>query len=232
MPRKTFGQEIQEIRDELLLLSSMVEQAVMNSVAALKDNDLAGSERILSEDLAINRKRFEIEISIMILMATQQPIAHDLRWLAASLHICTELERIGDYAKAIASINLRAQGIGMPDLLRDLYLMAEKGVDMLHCAMTAFADQDAGRAHAIIQEDQVMDGWYGRLYSKAVNNVLGEPRNIERANHVIWAAHNLERLGDRVSNICEQIIYIATGEHTDRKAFSKYPASQSMSYRC
>ena len=114
MQRKTFSPEIQEVKDEILLLSSMVEQAVMDSAMALKDNNLEQARQILSKDILINRKRFEIEYSIMVLIATQQPIAHDLRLLASSLDICTELERMGDYAKGIANINIRSEGLSLP----------------------------------------------------------------------------------------------------------------------
>jgi phosphate transport system protein len=212
MLRKTFSQEMQEIRDELLLLSSMVEQAVMYSVEALKNNDLRRSRQILSYDSNINQKRFEIEFSIMVLIATQQPIAHDLRLLAASLDICTELERMGDYAKGIATINIRSQGLSLPHILQEIYSMAEKAVDMLHRAMTTYADDDQEAAKAIIREDDQIDECYRKLYNEAINSVLGDPRNIERANYVIWAAHNLERLGDRVTNVCERVVYIVTGE--------------------
>ena len=212
MQRKTFSQEMQEVKDEILLLSSMVEQAVMDSVTALKENDLALATEILSNDLLINRKRFEIEYSIMILIATQQPIAHDLRLLASSLDLCTELERMGDYAKAISHINLRSEGLGLPYILKDVYSMAEKAVDMLHRAMTTFVKEDRSTAEDLIQEDDIIDEYYARLYQQAVQSVLQDPRNIERANYVIWAAHNLERLGDRVTNICERVIYIVKGE--------------------
>lgn len=218
MPRKTFSQEMQEIKDEILLLSSMVEQAVMNSAAALKNNDLECARQIHADDAHINRKRFEIEYSIMILIATQQPIAHDLRILAASLDICTELERMGDYAKAIANINIRSEGLSLPRILRDIYSMAEKAVDMLHRAMTAFADEDEEAAKTIILEDDVIDECYSRLYSEAIHTVLGDPGNIERANYVIWAAHNLERLGDRVTNICERVVFIMTGQRLESDA--------------
>ena len=217
MQRKTFSQEMQEIKDEILLLSSMVEQAVINSAAALKDNDLERARQIHLEDSLINRKRFEIEYSIMVLIATQQPIAHDLRLLAASLDICTELERMGDYAKAIANINVRSGGLSLPRILRDIYSMAEKGVDMLHRAMTTFADEDAEMSKAIILEDDVIDECYSRLYYEAIHSIVGDPRNIERANYVIWAAHNLERFGDRVTNICERVVYIITGERPELK---------------
>jgi phosphate transport system protein len=190
----------------------MVEQAVMDSVESLKNNDLEHARQILRNDLDINQRRFEVETLIMILIATQQPIAHDLRMLAASLDICTELERMGDYAKGIANINIRSQGLSLPYIFRDIYSMAEKAVDMLHRAMTTFADENQVAAKVIIQEDDEIDLCYLKLYNKAIDSVLGDPRNIERANYVIWAAHNLERLGDRVTNICERVIYIATGE--------------------
>jgi len=215
MSRKTFSQEMQEIKDEVLLLSSMVEQAVMNSVEALKNNDLKHARQVLLEDNNINRKRFEIELSIMVLIATQQPIAHDLRMLAASLDICTELERMGDYAKGIATINIRSEGLSLPHILREIYSMGEKAVDMLHRAMTTFSDEDIQTARDIIQEDNVIDECYSRLYNEAVHSVLDDPRNIERANYVLWAAHNLERLGDRVTNVCERVIYIVTGERPE-----------------
>lgn len=212
MQRKTFSQEVQEVKNEILLLSSMVEQAVIDSVTALKDNNLEGARQVLARDLLINRKRFEIEYSVMVLIATQQPIAHDLRLLASSLDICTELERMGDYAKGIANINIRSEGLSLPYIAKDIYSMAEKAVDMLHRSMTTFADEDVTAAEDIMQEDDIIDECYSRLYQEAVQSVLDDPRNIERANYVIWAAHNLERLGDRVTNICERVVYIAKGE--------------------
>jgi phosphate transport system protein len=204
-----------EIKNEVLLLGSMVEEAVMDSAQALKDNDLDRSSQVILNDLRINRKRFEIEISIVVLMATQQPVARDLRALAACLDICTELERMADYAKEIANINIRSKGLGMPAIMRDIYSMAEKTVDMLHRAITTFADEDMQSAQNIILEDDVIDECYTELYQQVVNNVLGDPGNIDRVNYVIWVAHNLERLGDRVTNICERVIYIVTGEHPE-----------------
>lgn len=148
----------------------------------------------------------------MVLIATQQPIARDLRTLAASLDICTELERIGDYAKGIATINLRSEGISMPTLLREIYAMAEKAVDMLHRAMTTYADEDVNAAGFVIADDDLIDACYKSLYTNAIQSVINDPRNIDRANYVIWIAHNLERLGDRATNICERVMFIVTGE--------------------
>lgn len=212
MMRKTFTQEMQEVKDDVLLLSSMVENAVMDSVQALKDNDLEYSRRVLQNDLAINRRRYEIEISIMVLIATQQPIAQDLRLLAASLDICTELERIGDYAKGIANINLRSEGLSMPGLLSEVLEMAEKAVDMLHRAMSTYADEDLPAAKKLIGEDDLIDASYESLYKNAVHSLIRDPRNIDRSNSIIGVAHNLERLGDRAANICERVLFITTGE--------------------
>ena len=213
MSHISLSQETQEIKNEVLILSSMVEEAVIDSVWALKENNLERSQRVLLRDMQINRRRFEIEISIMVVMASQQPNGRELRALAASLDICSELERMGDYAKEIANINIRSEGLGLPVIVREAYSMAEKALDMLHRAMTTFADEDMQAALAIIREDDIIDECYTRLYHDAIQVVLGDPTNIERANYVIWIAHNLERLGDRITNICERVIYIVTGEH-------------------
>lgn len=212
MRRNTFQLEMQEIKTEVLLLGSMAEEAVMMSVEAFRDNDTERSRLVIVNDAYINRKRYEIELSIMILIATQQPAAGNLRTLAASLDICAELERIGDYAKGIANINIRSGGLGMPVILRKVYAMAEKAVDMLHRAMTTFVEADTRMAQTIIQEDDLIDERYTELYHDAVNTVIDNASNIERANYIIWAAHNLERLGDRATNICERVIYMVTGE--------------------
>ena len=185
----------------------------MDSVEALKENNLERSQKVLLQDMQINRRRFEIEISAMVVMATQQPTGRELRALAACLDICSELERMGDYAKEIANIHIRSEGFNLPVILKHIYAMAEKAVNMLHRAMTAFADEDTQAALAVIQEDDIIDECYTKLYYEAVQNVLGDPRNIERTNYVIWIAHNLERLGDRTTNLCERVIYIVTGEH-------------------
>lgn len=212
MSRTTFNQEMQEVKDDILLLGSMVEDAVMKSVEALRDNNVERSRFVIANDTYINRRRFEIESAIIILMATQQPNARDLRMLASSLSVCIELERMGDYAKGIANINIRSGGLSMPFILREIYVMADKAVDMLHRALTTFADEDIETAKAIIRDDDIIDECYTQLYYDAVGSVVQEARNIERANYIIWIAHNLERLGDRTTNICERVIYMVTGE--------------------
>jgi phosphate transport system protein len=218
MVRKTFENELQQVKDSVLLLGSMVEQAILDSVEALKKRDFEASQRILEMDRQINAKRFEIENQVMILIATQQPMARDLRILASILEVTSELERMGDYAKGIANINIR---IGEQPLLKpliDIPRMAQKGADMLHRALTAFVNEDAEAARAIPKEDDEVDALYNQVYRELMTFVIQDAKTIERANMLLWATHNLERFADRVTNICERTIFIVTGEITEIKS--------------
>jgi phosphate transport system protein len=218
MLRKTFESEIQQVKDEVLVLGSMVEQAIINTVEALKKRDLKASEEILKADKIINKKRFEIESKLMVLIATQQPMAHDLRLLASTLEIISELERMGDYAKGIANINIRMGDESLLKPLIDIPRMAQKGVDMLHRALTAFVNEDLTVARALPVEDDEVDALYNQIYRELMTFVIQDPKNIERANWLLWVAHNLERVADRVTNICERTIFIATGEMAEIKS--------------
>lgn len=218
MLRKTFETEIQQVKDEVLLLGSMAEQAILSSVEALKKRDIKASEKILEEDKLINRKRFEIENQLMILIATQQPMAHDLRLLASAMEIISELERMGDYAKGIANINIRMGDAPLLKPLIDIPRMAQKGADMLHRALSAFVSEDVETAKTLPMEDDEVDALYNQIYRELMTFVIQDPKNIERANWLLWVAHNLERVADRVTNICERTIFIATGEMTEIKS--------------
>ncbi len=212
MVRKAFENELQELKNEILVLGSMVEQAVFASIEALKKRDLEAARRIYDDDRKINEKRFEIEDRCMVVIATQQPMARDLRLLASILEITTELERMGDYAKGIATINIRMGDQPLLKPLIDLPRMAEKACDMLHRALIAFVNEDAETARAIPPEDDEVDALYLQVYRELITYILQDPRNIERANMLLWAAHNMERLADRVTNICERTVFVATGE--------------------
>ncbi len=211
MARKTLDQQIQIIRDDLLFLSSMVETALVESVSALKDHDMERSRTIYTADARINHKRFELEEQIIETIATQAPVLHDLRFLSSAMNICNELERIGDYAKTIARVNLISEGISIPRLLVTSYEMGVKTADMLHRAMTAFIHVNVPSAVRIISDDAIIDEMYNSLYADLMDFVIQGAHNLERANYMLWVAHNLERAGDRVTNICERTIYIETG---------------------
>ena len=218
MLRKTFENEIQQVKDDVLVLGSMVEQAILGSVEALKKRDIKASEKIFEEDKEINKKRFDIENKLMVLIATQQPMAHDLRLLASCMEIISELERMGDYAKGIANINLRMGDQPLLKPLIDIPRMAQKGVDMLHRALTAFTKEDVELAKSIPVEDDEVDALYNQVYRELMTFVIQDPKTMERANWLLWVAHNLERVADRVTNICERTVFIATGVMAEIKS--------------
>jgi phosphate transport system protein len=215
MIRKTFEHEIQQLKDEVLLLGSMVEHAIIGSVEALKKRDIKASQKLVAEDKEINKKRFDIENQLMILIATQQPMAHDLRLLASTMEIISELERMGDYAKGIANINILMGEEKLLKPLIDIPRMANIGADMLHRALTAFVNEDVEAAKLIPLEDDEVDGLYTQVYHELMMFIIQDPKSIERANWLLWVAHNLERVADRVTNICERTIFIATGEFSE-----------------
>jgi phosphate transport system protein len=213
--RRTFEIEIQQLKDELLLMGSMVEQQVLEAVEALKKRDIKASKCIFEADKKINSKRFGIEEQVMILIATQQPMAHDLRLLASILEVSAELERMGDYAKGIATINIRIGDEALLKPLIDIPRMAEKASNMLHRALTAFINEDVEVARAIPAEDDEVDDLYKQVYRELMTFIIADPKEIDRANYLLWAAHNLERFADRVTNICERTVFIVTGENKE-----------------
>jgi phosphate transport system protein len=212
MPRETFDRELRRLQDEVLLLGSLVEQAALDAVDGLRRRDVQTARRVYLGDQVINDKRFAIENAVLVLIATQQPMAHDLRTLAAILEVITELERMGDYCKGIALITIRLgnQEIDIPG--RDFTRMAELGVDMLHRALSAFVNDDAEAARKIPPDDDLIDELYKKTTRHLIDVMVANKDIIDRANLVMWVCHNLERFGDRVTNICERTIFIATGE--------------------
>ena len=215
MPCKILDHELQTICDDLLLLSSMVETALIDSVSALKDCNMKKSRIVYDNDEKINARRFDLESQIIVAIATQSPVLHDLRFLASAMNICTELERIGDYAKTIARINLISEGVNIPHLLRSINDMGVRTSGMLHQAMTAFIHTNVPSAVRIISDDDIIDAMYNNLYTELMEFVVNNPRDVDLANYLFWVAHNLERAADRVTNICERTIYVETGELGD-----------------
>ena len=212
MIRETFERDLQRLQDEVLILGSMVENAIIESVEVLKRRDMEGARRLIAEDRILNEKRFAIEDDTLVLIATQQPMASDLRTLAAVLAIISELERIGDYAKGISKINLM---IGEEPLLKplmDIPRMAEKARDMLHRALKAFVQRDVDLARAIPDDDDEVDALYNQVYRELLTFIINDPTTIDQATYLLWAAHNLERAADRVINICERVVFTVTGE--------------------
>jgi phosphate transport system protein len=212
MPRASLDNEITQLKNEILILGSMVEQAMLSAVAALKKGDLAAAESIYHSDRNINDKRYAIENAIIILIATQQPMAHDLRTLAAILEVAGELERMGDYAKGICKIMLKQGPVKPPIKMADIEKMAAKATDMLHRSIGAFINEDANLAYAIPLEDDEVDALYSKVYDDLVSAMSQDTTMIGQTTRYLWVAHNLERMADRVTNICERTVFIATGD--------------------
>ncbi len=210
--RKTFETEIQALKDELLVLGSMVEQGILGSVEALKKRDMDASRKIHEMDDQINARRYAIEEQVMVAIATQQPMAHDLRLLASILEVAGELERMGDYAKGIATVSLRMGDQPLLKPLIDIPRMAQIAADMLHRSLTAFVNEDMQAARLIPQQDDEVDDLYTQIYHELMMFVIQDAKTIERSNWLLWVAHNLERVADRVTNICERTVFIVSGE--------------------
>jgi len=220
-PRETFDRELQRLRDEMLILGSMTEKAILCSIEVLKRRDQEAARQLIADDLKINRKRFEIEEECIQLVATQQPMAGDLRTIVAVLHIIVDLERMADHAEGIARITLTMGDEPLLKPLIDVPRMAEKGVSMLRRSLEAFVNRDAEAARRICDEDDEVDGLYDQVYRELLTYMIADPTTINRATSLLWVAHNLERIADRVTNICERVVYMVTGRMEEMNV-SKY----------
>jgi phosphate transport system protein len=202
----------------------MVEEALIESVKILERRDHKAAKLLRKADHIINTKRFEIEADTLTLIATQQPMAGDMRILAAVLEIATDLERMGDYAKGIAKVSLKIGDEPLVKPLIDIPLMAQTATRMLRQALDAFSRGDAELAHSIPDQDDKVDALYNQIYRELLTHILSDPSIIDQANNLLWVAHNLERTADRVTNICERTIYMVTGEivEIDSKGVSEY----------
>ena len=210
--RITLDNKIKELNDAIIELGSKVEQAILGSVEALKERDLSRAREIYQGDEEINENRYEIEKQALITVATQQPMASDLRKLSSVIDVAGELERIGDYAKGIARITIR---LGDQPALMELVKiprMAELTADMLHRAIGAFVELDEEAGLSIPDEDDDVDLLYNEVYRELLEIMFHDRQTIDRATFHLWVAHNLERAADRVTNICERTVFTTSGK--------------------
>ncbi len=210
--RETLDNQINEMNNQILVLAAKVEGAILTSVSALEDKDLAAARRIYQNDREINRQRIEIERQALITVATQQPLATDLRKLSSIIDIAGELERIGDYAKGIARIVMRLDSHPPLTQLKDLPHMAQLTADMLRRSIEAFISLDESSSRTIPGEDDEVDRLYNQIYQVLLELMIKDRDNIDSATFHLWVAHNLERAADRVTNICERTVFTASGE--------------------
>jgi phosphate transport system protein len=211
MARVRFEQDLRRLAGRVLELGGLAETALRDSVGALGRQDLGKAQALIEADHRINVMRYELENETIMVIATQQPVAGDLRALAAVFEIATELERIADYAKGIATITVSLGSQPRLEPPADLARMSELACSMLHRALDAYYRADAQQAAAIPEEDNLVDELYEQVYRQLMGRLLVDPRDIDQALRLTWAAHNLERVADRVGNICERVVFWVTG---------------------
>lgn len=219
--RTVFHRRLRAIQDDVMAMGSMVEKALERSIEALKNRDLSLAHQIIKDDQKINSKRFGIEDDCIGLIATQQPMASDLRIIIGVLNIIAELERIGDHAEGISKIVLMIGDEPPLKPLVDIPRMAEKTISMLKQSLDAFINNDTETARRVADEDDDVDNLYSQVFRELLTFMAEDPKTITRATRLIWVAHNLERSADRVTNICERIVFTVTGK-MEEIGVSKY----------
>ncbi|WP_420627587.1 phosphate signaling complex protein PhoU [Candidatus Leptofilum sp.] len=216
--REHYERDLRNMQDEILRMGSEVEENLIKVVTALLKRDLVASDELVKSDKWFNQRRIDIMNQIFGIIATQQPIASDLRLLAAALEIAGELERIHDYVKGIGSISLMiGEGEVPAELVVHMPQMAEKGRFMLHRSLDAFTQRDSDIAFETIKRDDEVDELYNDTYRAVMAYMAANSDSFQLAQRLEWAAHNLERAADRVTNICEWVIYLASGEYNQGK---------------
>jgi phosphate transport system protein len=211
MTREVFVSHIKGLEKEITEMTGLVVSAINRSMEALKARSISDAEKIIEDDELINKKRQYIEDKCIHLIATQQPVAGDLREIIAVLNIITDLERMGDHADGIAKIVVLLGTEPLVKPLENIPKMAELSVGMLKRSIESFLKRDAKAAAAICNEDDVVDALYDKTYQDLIQCMIDDPKTITKATHLIWAAHNIERIADRVTNICERIVFLVTG---------------------
>ena len=213
--RTDFDKNLTHLQDELLLLGGMIEKAVAKSMDALRRRDLEASRQVVKEDDIIDQKRFDLEERCIELIATQQPLAGDLRIVITVLHVAVELERMGDYAEGIARISLMMGDEPPLKPLIDIPRMADLSASMLRRSLDAFVNRDVVSAMAVCDDDDKVDELYDQVYRELLTYMLEDSGAIRRATYLLWVSHNLERIADRTTNIAERVIFLVTGKMTE-----------------
>ena len=202
-------------------MAGMVANAIKKSVESLQKRDINESKTIITNDSFINKKRFAIEERCISLIATQQPMAVDLRVLTSILSIITDLERMGDHAEGIAKISLLIGDEPLVKPLIDIPRMSDIGLSMLDKCLKAFVNRDVEAARLICNEDDTVDALHDQVYRELLILMIQNPKIIHQATYLTWVSHNLERIADRVTNIAERIVFMVTGKMEEMNV-SKY----------
>lgn len=210
--RTEYTAELRTLQDDVLRLGAMVDRQIDRAVDALRRQDLGAAQQVIDLDMKVNDLRWKIENDTMRLIATQAPMAGDLRRILASVHIATNLERMGDHADGISRLTLRTADQPHLRELDAIPAMAETTRSMLTDTLEAFVQNDADKARQIAERDNEVDALYDQVYHDLLTVMIADPDTVSGATHLLWVGHNLERIADRVTNICERIIFAATGD--------------------
>lgn len=211
MPREQFNRQLEQLKDGVLEMGAMVDRAVERALRALVERDVALAEVVVAEDEEIDEVHFNLQNQCLSLLAQQAPMATDLRVIVSVSNIIGDLERMGDHAEGIASIVVMMQDEPLVKPLIDIPTMAERAREMLKKALQAFIDGDTGAAREVGRADDEVDELYDRVYQDLVQVMINDPTTVEPSTHLLWVAHNLERIGDRSTNIAEQTVFAVTG---------------------
>ncbi len=210
--RGKFIHALDELNQGVLTLGSMVDKAIARAMQALAQRNLDLAREVIENDQTLNRRRFELENIALDVLARQQPMAGDLRFIMATQIIAIELERMGDYARGIAEVTLRMSTCPSPRSLDDLMRMSDLARAMLSDALDAFAQRDAALARSLAARDDAVDALNDRIYAAQVDVMTHDPQMVNCATWLLWITHNIERLADRVTNIAERVVFMVTGE--------------------
>jgi phosphate transport system protein len=209
--RRAFHEHLEQLEADVAALGHCVGQAIEAAVAALRAGDVEAARRIDAADRAVNARRLDIEQRALLLMATQQPAASDLRRLVAILHLVTDLERIGDYAAGIARICTQIAHRPRVACVRSIEQLAEQSEAMLDGALAAFERHDVEEAQRVALQDDGVDQLSHQLANELMYRMVEDQELVDEATHLLWVVHNLERVADRAQNVCERIAYASTG---------------------
>ena len=210
-PRSAFDQKYVEIRDNLLRMGELLAAAIDRSVTALKNQDQALARQIVADDGVINDLRFTVEEECLALIATQQPAASDLRSVITAMNLVNDMERMADHAAGIAKAVIRMGDEPLLKPLVDIPRMANFARDMLKRGLDAFLAHDAEAARAVAAQDDEIDHLYRAIFDELLGIMARDPGTISRGTYLLWCAHNVERIGDRATNIAERVIFMTTG---------------------
>ena len=212
MPRADFERKLNQVQDEVVELSSMVEKAIFKAIDALKSRDIELSKQVVEEDDDIDNKQQALEDLCVDLIALEAPMAVDLRVIISAMMVANELERMGDYAEGIAKISIAMGDLPPLKPLIDIPRMADKAVGMLRRSIESYVDRDIEGARQVYKDDDEVDDLYERVYRELLTYMLADPSTIQRATYLLWVSHDLERVADRTTNIAERVMYLVTGK--------------------